>query len=375
MLEHRVRVRLRIHLTTSSALISYYTITSRSNAFTLTHHDTRRSTLKSDYRAILRRGAVDKLPTSAGMVPIVKPKKLSPRGIFAPLLPLFFRKPKHPQQMLKGDPKTMTVPWDADEIFYYIKRKEKKFKASIMSMYEDGNTSGPQRPRDATWCVATGCFVPRTQTRATHIFPPALGSSIIEFIGGTREVWSPVNGLMLPKPVQAALDAWALMIVPSDPIELFRRCELGLKFRVMDRQHPAMSEALYRQEKPFALPEVTTGDLDEIQLVFGNAYRPRTTFLYFQSCCAVWKKTYLDNPDCDDEADFAARFVSEISQYWHPDYVKKSKVTDVFVFKYKDASYIPPESTKSYKDIRFRRIKGYHKGAIEPTPSGIPSDV
>lgn len=278
-------------------------------------------------------------------MPIIKPRKLTSRGILAPLLPAYFRRPKHPQQMLPEDSRSINVPWDADELFDRIKFNRKKFRAKVMAAYDDAIKTH-HRPKDSTWSPMTGCFVPRPQMIATQLFPLALGSNIMRFINkNLAEMWSPVNGLMLPKPAEEAWRDLALTIVPGSPLEILdsrqSQRNSAYKFCVMDRKHPAISRSLYQHMPRYDLPQVTIEQIDNKELIFGNDNRPKIVFFYFQSCCAVWKKTYLDNPDCDDEADFAARFLNEMSQYWHPEIIKKSKVTDIFTFKCKTVSFDP----------------------------------
>lgn len=274
-------------------------------------------------------------------MPLLKPKKLSPRGIFVHLLPQYFRKPRHPQQSLPDEPRTMQVPWDVDEVYNRKTFKKNKFLASTMAMYEFGNSFSAGRPQTTTWCVATGLFAPRSQMFATHIFPKALGNNIIELVGGNREIWSASNGLMLPKPAKQAVDDWALIIVPDEPRLAFQHRNPSYRFRFLNTRHPAMSQRLFAKDRANTLPQVTTKELDGKLLTFGNTNRPRKVYLYFQSCCAVWKNVYSENPECDDEADFTKRFLSRISEFWGPEYVNQSKITDIFLFKCRDSHFTP----------------------------------
>ncbi|KAJ4422356.1 hypothetical protein N0V82_003010 [Gnomoniopsis sp. IMI 355080] len=146
------------------------------------------------------------------------------------------------------------------------------------------------------------------------------------------EMWSPVNGLMLPKPAEEAWKDLALTIVPDNSLDTIRsgndHRNREYKFCVMDGKHPAVSRSLYKDLALYGLPEVTIEQFDNKRVNFGNTYRPRIDYFYFQSCSAVWKKTYLEDPECDDETNFVARFLSGITQYWHPKYVEKSRITD-----------------------------------------------
>lgn len=286
-------------------------------------------------------------------MPLFRPKKLSLRGIFVELMPRYFRTPKHPQQSLKGEPRTMKVPWDADELFHRIRFKEKIFQASLMAKYEQKSTLIAPRSKGETWCVMTGRHVPRAQVRAAHIFPKELGTSMMSFACTFIDLWSPENGLMLPKPAIQALDDLALTIVPPTPHKALHHFAKDYKFRVMDFTHPAMSQMLFHKATELGLPELTTAQLDDSQLRWSNNHRPKLSFLYLRSCCAVWKKTYLEDPECDDETDYAKRFLRNISEYWHPQFVRRSRITDIFLLKHRETPS-PNEPPPNPRDIETR---------------------
>lgn len=304
-------------------------------------------------------------------MPVIRPRKLSPRGILAELLPQHFRRPKHAQQILAGDSSSVKVPWDADELFDRITFKTKKLRKSTMSMYETANRSNQplRRLKNTTWCVATGRWVLRTKVLATPIFPKALGSSIMSFVCHFQDLWAPVNSLMLPKPASQALEDLALMIVPNNAQQASAPFPDGYKFRVMDPTHPAASTALYKSGAAHDLPELSVAQLDGKQLSLGNGSGPMHGAIYFHSCCAVWKKTFLENPQYKDEADFAARFLGNILEYWPRSYVEHNKATDVFLLKYRESLpsslILNPSMTDALQRFRARSEEGDPKKVVQ----------
>lgn len=64
-------------------------------------------------------------------------------------------------------------------------------------------------------------------------------------------------------------------------------------------------------------------DLDGKALHFAPKAAPRGSYLYFHTCCSVWKKEFLANPDCDDAAEFWDRFLGHLNTLWPAKYVFK----------------------------------------------------
>lgn len=278
-------------------------------------------------------------------MPMIRPRKWSPRGLISELLPALFRRPRSATEQALADPRTVKVPINAQEHKYYLHRKLEKFNANLRSSYNN-NTPMPVGglPRRFAWSVATGEWVPVLLLTAVHIFPPALTSGVERATLRRRGlIWGLPNGLLLPRTAQPAFDDWALIIVPREPSASKPRpgghpAFPEYAFHVLDSAHQALSKEIYprlawRQTIGPARSELGRGvvrDLHTRPLVFGNGVRPGDRQLYFHGCCAVWKQTYLASPDCDDPADFWARFLENICRYWPQGYVKWSPATEVF---------------------------------------------
>ncbi|CAN8104599.1 unnamed protein product [Discula destructiva] len=263
-------------------------------------------------------------------MPMVRPRLLTPRGIFSQLLPLHFQKLGHAMLMRKEDNRGIPVPIDAEKDTHRTKSAATKFRANLMARFRIG-THAPGQIRNTSWCVTTGRWEDRNKLVAGQIFPTALGSRLMRRTTGLPGgIWHPEGGLLLPKPVLQALQDWALVIVPDrertrqvnrkppkdSPKDSF---VYEYKFRVVDAE-------LHRK---------TTERLDHHPLIFANRSRPFRNTIYFQACCGIWKKTYLETPECDDEADFVARFLSNLSEFWGLENMetKLSEITAIFLMK------------------------------------------
>ncbi|KUI53554.1 hypothetical protein VP1G_00912 [Cytospora mali] len=258
---------------------------------------------------------------------MIKPKRWTPRSLLAVQLPHLFRRPKSPQEWI--GPSTERVPLDAHTHHEFIKRKQKKFKSGIISVY--GVNNRPSREhRENMWSVATGSWVPSAWLQATHIYPPSLGKMVEMETIRTQSLWTAGNGLMLPRNAIRALDDWALTIVPSDP-DSFSITDrpLQYRFKILDSGHNSLRGKVY--------PDVDTSGFMALQLhnrelSFWNNNRPLVEPLYFHSCCAMWKVTCLQNPEVTDGKEFWELYLGNLKALWSEQLVTRSYrlITEIF---------------------------------------------
>lgn len=262
---------------------------------------------------------------------MIRPRRWTPRGLVSGLLPQYFRRFKNPHELL-GAPRTVKVPLDADVYHHYISRKQEKFSKALRLRTNNFLSAPPGQgiPKGSIWSVATGEWIPRDKMYPTHIFPPTLGETIFKYVTGYQTVWDGANGIFLPKPIKQALDDWAIVIVPKRPGRQGPRPNCPYIFRTMDHEYHSLSQPLYGLLK--GAPEVTAKDLEGRQVQFNADNWPWAVSLYFHCCCSVWKKEYLADPNCNDPAEFWARFQEHMSSLWSKNYVKRvaRHVTNVF---------------------------------------------
>lgn len=274
------------------------------------------------------------LPLETSLImAVIKVTRWTPRGLMSQLVPHLFRRPRHAQEMIPGDPRSQNVPLDASDCNYFLKRKKERFVKDLKSKYRS-QTPHPDVSRlvkGCCWCVATGEWhaVGTSQLVPTLCFPPSLGRTVMEHIIHVDNPWITANGLLLPKPMSEAFDDWAVTIVPANHKDIpVQWNHTSYIMRIMDPNHPQLSKPLY--DGPGQNSRVLVGDLDGKEMIFMRYTRPFHRYLFYHACCCVWKKEYLANPQYNDPAEFWHRFMKRISTLWPGWYVKRSFITPVF---------------------------------------------
>jgi hypothetical protein len=123
-------------------------------------------------------------------------------------------------------------------------------------------------------------------------------------------------------------------------------------------------------EKVTPESDLTVGDLDGKPLVFKSTKVVNPYSSYFHSCCAVWKSTYLEQPDRSPE-EFWARFQHNMSDLWG-DHEDRTSILNTFK---------PTELLKSEEsDQRMAKVDEVPSAATEKAerakfekPVGVPA--
>ncbi|ROW02983.1 hypothetical protein VMCG_05717 [Cytospora schulzeri] len=282
---------------------------------------------------------------------MIKPLRWSPRALLGVQLPHLFRKPKSPQEWI--GPSNERVPLDAHEQHMYITRLQKSFKKDILTRYGIN-----QRPAECTnkfWSILTGEWVPESWIHPTHIYPPALGSMLREEIMGPGPVWQGNNGLMLPKPIKKALDDWALTIVPDDVASTSK--DMDYRWKVVDPSNEGLRVQVYPKYQ--YATELMGVDIDGRLLAFRGNARPLSAILYFHCCCAIWKRTCLQNPDISDVDEFSEIFLGAMKELWGEKMVNYTHGQITMVFKPRKEGELRNEITTrdSSYDMEVKQVK------------------
>lgn len=271
-------------------------------------------------------------------MPMIKPKRFTARSLMAVQFPHLFRKPGNPQEW--HGPSTERVPMDANKHKWNLNNKRKRFKKLVFSKY--GLNDRLACHRNKLWSVVTGEWVREEWLHVTHIFPTALGKLVERNVLNSSWLWEVYNGLVIPEHIGKALDDWALTIVPDTSVTRLRARTTGFlitpreyKFKVLDPTHKSLKIPVYPSHANFPkekVSEILGKDLDEQRLSFRTHTRPLDSLLYFHTCCAVWKKTCLENPDISDCGEFEAAFIENMIELWGKEMVtyKQSYITKVF---------------------------------------------
>lgn len=275
------------------------------------------------------------------------PTRWTPRGLISHLLPHLFRKPRNASESL-GAPKTQLVPLDADLQHLHRTRKQIRFSKLLRERYgENCKGLSGERKKGTNLCVATGKWQEIKHMAPTHIFPTQLGDAISAHAMGGPSLWEVGNGLLLPLPMKQAFEDWAIVIVPQsggadgavEPVKY--RGSARYYVRILDHKHEALSRPLYphsvSEDGVAAPPRLddthrrdTLKDLDGKELLFRNTKPPGHRYLYFHTCCAVWKQVCLANPDPRNLHAFWASFYQHITTLWPAEFVKTNSITEIF---------------------------------------------
>lgn len=262
------------------------------------------------------------------MMSVPTVRSWTPRGLFCRLRPQFFRHPRTSAELL-GAPRTQKVPQDADEHHESNQPRILDFENKVFLNYSSKIFEAGERPLDGAWSAATGEWVPRTALQATPILCPTLGKTVAGHITGRRDIWLYENSLLIPPSLRRAFDEWAVVVVPKNPRQDFAITPEPYVFRVMDKHHAALSEPLYENFKS-KRGNVLVGDLEGSRLDFADAQPINPMYLLFQTCCAVWKKEYLADPQKKDAANFYARFDRHVASLWPDKLIRETSITKAF---------------------------------------------
>ncbi|CAN8101362.1 unnamed protein product [Discula destructiva] len=184
---------------------------------------------------------------------------------------------------------------------------QKSFRKTLTKEYKLRQGADPNW---ALWNIAAGTLEPRpsdkldhlisdsnTILKSAHFAPHSFGKRLFRTIFGDKHhnphLWGPGNGLMLPKALCYALNAWAVSIVPDmpddpTPDEASRWASAPVKewkWRVLDRDNRELRKRITRVSG-----DLRTGfDLDQKRLCFveGCDQRPQVAYLYFSHCLGV----------------------------------------------------------------------------------------
>lgn len=274
-------------------------------------------------------------------MPITRPRRLTPRGIVSTLLPSHFTNLRHSGQKDPEDVMAVKVPWDVFDDQLRKNNRLDDWRKALVRKYEANASTFTDRDKPkiipmahrTNWCVTSGSWIERPLLEAVNIFPMQLGSGLLNSFMGEGSIYSDRTGLLLPAGgVSAAVKDFALVITPHDGE--IQPSEIGgdtqCRFRVVDETHPTMSMPILKTGH-----SLTVAELDQAPLYFANRTRPLQRALYFHACLAIWKKTFLQDPTCQDEEDFGKRFLQALEPLWQPRPL--DPITDVFLMKRRES--------------------------------------
>lgn len=321
------------------------------------------------------------------------PPRWTPRSLTAMLLPHLFRKARNPAE--STGPFKERVPLDADKNHEFIKRKEMKMVKAIRADFR----LTFDRPRDVRknylWSVVTGEWVFEHSLKLHYIFPFSLGPLVAREVFGRDLLRTSGNGMLIPPAVGQALNdvsdaseaesskcfrqplgnnpsggcpdrylwilfffglslwrrytdryfrQWALTITPHKSIPkyyLFTRIGSETK----SPRGPVRPES-----------RLSVKDLDGQPVYFRNQTMPNFRCCYFHSCCAVWKSTFLEQPDRRAE-DFWEQFQLRMYELWGTP-GQLQGVLDIFK---------PPELVKSEEMEKIKERDAEAKDTVSST--------
>ncbi|KAG6361142.1 hypothetical protein INS49_009366 [Diaporthe citri] len=275
------------------------------------------------------------------------PPRWTSRSLTAMLLPHLFRKARNHAEAI--GPVKERVPLDAHENHMFIKRREAAMVKAIRSQSRLTFDRPQEEPKNHLWSIATGEWVPEYLLKLHYIFPFSLGPMVAEQVS-TRITWrGSNNGLLIPTAVGRALNDWALVITPhknwrqakTPRSYLFTRLESDTR-SLRDPLRPGSSLAVR--------------DLDGEPLHLRSKHAPNPHSCYFQSCCAMWKSTFLEQPDRRAE-DFWERFQFRMDDLWGSR-MDRQKILDIFK---------PPELLTSEEIEKSREREAKVKDEVSST--------
>ena len=175
-----------------------------------------------------------------------------------------------------------------------------RFRNTMLDSYD---FKGSGEYKSFVWDIVLGTWVHHTHVIASHLFAYRHGQEAMNSIFGIEsegELFSPLNGLLLPRELEDALESGFITIVPdiSDDANLkdrkiWRSSEpKNYKFRIIDKPSPDWVPGLpknlaikHRYNDWYdASHNIRWRDLDGKRLVFRNDFRPRARYLYYMFC-------------------------------------------------------------------------------------------
>ncbi|POS69001.1 hypothetical protein DHEL01_v212604 [Diaporthe helianthi] len=253
-------------------------------------------------------------------MPVKPPPRWTARSLTYMFLPEYFRKPKNFAEAI--GPIAEKVPLDADMNHRYIKRRVKNLTKQVCDDYKLNHNVPEAVGKRHAWNAATGEWVPIRSLRLDHFFPFALGPKIAPVVSPRIQFQSTSNAFLLPPEVWDAYNNWKMAIVPQKE---WRRSKIpqDYMFRILESSFETLMP-VYRGST------LMVGDLDRRPLWLRPASRlkPNAHACYFQSCCAVWKLTYLEQPDRSPE-EFWERFQYKMDDLWGT-LAQRNRVLSIF---------------------------------------------
>ncbi|KAG8169319.1 hypothetical protein KVR01_000064 [Diaporthe batatas] len=254
-------------------------------------------------------------------MPVKPPVRWTSRSLTVMFLPEMFRKARNFAEAI--GPIKEKVPVDADLNHYFIKRKQEKMTKAICREYKLNVEKPPETPKGYIWSVATGEWVAPHRLKLDTFFPFALGPMVAFAVSARISFREHYNGLLLPPSIWAAYNNWKLAIAPQKE-HLYEKTPKAYQFRVLDKG-PEILKPVYPDS------QLKVEDLDRKPLQLRStrsATTPNPHSLYFQSCCAVWKLTHLEQPDRSPE-EFWERFQYKMDGLWGT-LGDRKRVLDIF---------------------------------------------
>jgi HNH endonuclease len=156
------------------------------------------------------------------------------------------------------------------------------------------------------WCPITGSWVPKSFTKAAHIFAYHHGQDMMAAIFGDEaigELFSPKNGILMSQDAEERFDKGLFVIVPdindsSSQIETNRWNNSNpreYKIRVLNPESAQMTKLIGFDPSP----RRRWNDLDGQRLQFRSDYRPRARYLYFHYCTSILRRSWNQNQHWD----------------------------------------------------------------------------
>ncbi|KAI7778310.1 hypothetical protein LA080_002419 [Diaporthe eres] len=233
------------------------------------------------------------------------PPRWTSRSLTAMFLPHLFRKSRNAAEAI--GPLKERVPLDAHESHMFIKRRGAKMVKAIRSDFR--LTDKPLgEPKGHVWSIATGEWVPEHMLKLHYIFPFSLGPMVAQHLSTRIKMRGSNNGMLIPPAVGRALNDWAIVITPRKD---WRRADKPMSYLFTMVESEAKS--LRGPVRPGS--SLAVRDLDGEPLHFRSTHSLNNHSCYFHSCCAVWKSTFLEQPDRRPE-DFWERFQFRMDDLW-----------------------------------------------------------
>ncbi|RJE20901.1 hypothetical protein PHISCL_06769 [Aspergillus sclerotialis] len=174
-------------------------------------------------------------------------------------------------------------------------RDQSNFRQALINAY---NATNPDGWEDLLWCPVLSKWLPREYVTASHIFSYKRGQNTMDAIFGQceePELFSPKNGLLISKNVEAKFESGLFVIVPDLPeeptAEMITRWQQDepreYKLKIIERDSAKLN-------RPVVDLNITWKELDGKRLEFRNNFRPRSRYLYYHYCLQILRLAYTE---------------------------------------------------------------------------------